>query len=215
MDWPEDPDIRRWFDWATGLIGRYEWDRRRAALKEFNRELERRALGKAPVDLQVSVVPPDRSGWYVYQCDLYLRQPRRYDMPQAARILPLIQRLGSGLDVLTRIPGANDRMARALAAQSDEIDSVLFELAVALAYAQRGWRSRSSLSALECGPPIFVPSETPKTRLLSASESVRFLTMRGGNAKHGGVCPNPFDTDLCRNDSALCWITHFTCRSLS
>ncbi len=110
--WPDNPDVRRWLEWAISLIGTESWLNRKTKLESFANS-PAPAAHPAPADFNFPVVPDDRAGWYLYQCELYLDSPFAFDMPQCSRIIPVVQSLGSHLDEIVRIPGAVDRMQRA------------------------------------------------------------------------------------------------------
>lgn len=151
--WPDNPDVRRWLNWATSLIGERTWIDRKAKLKSFASGSQS-ASPQTPVDFNFPVTPDDRAGWYLYQCELYLDSPFDFDMPQCSRIIPVVQRLGSHLDKIVLIPGARERMHRSLVGTGVDIDSVLFELTVASAYSRRGF---TDIEFLPESPSIKTP----------------------------------------------------------
>jgi len=114
---------------------------RRGHIEEFARThaLLEGSPEEATQGLLRSFIPKDRAAWYVYQSELYCHDPTHYDMLQASRIIPVVQRLGASVERLRNIDGAEQRLAKSLRQQSDEIDSTLFELLVSLAYSERGW----------------------------------------------------------------------------
>lgn len=138
--WAPDPDVERWLEWAIDTIGPGAWAQRRTVHERFADALDAGMRGQATGTFADPIRPPDdRAGWYVYQAELYQRQPLRFDMPLCARIIPVIKRLGENLDVLRATPHARERLHRGLVVSPEEIDSVFFELLVAQAYATRGW----------------------------------------------------------------------------
>ncbi len=136
--WPGDPDVRRRLDWAISLIGTESWLSRKTKLKSFVNSRAPAPLA-APADFNFPIVPDDLAGWYLYQCELYLDSPFDFDMPQCSRIIPIVNRLGSHLYEIVRIPGAIERMQRSLVNTGIDIDSTLFELTIASAYSRRGF----------------------------------------------------------------------------
>jgi hypothetical protein len=156
--WPDNPDVRRWLNWAISLIGEKTWLGRKAKLKSFESGRQP-ASHQAPADFNFPVTPDNRAGWYLYQCELYLDSPFDFDMPQCSRIIPVVQRLGSHLDKIVLIPGATERMQRSLVGTGIDIDSILFELTVASAYSRRGF---TSVEFLPESPSI----KTPGLRML-------------------------------------------------
>ncbi len=138
MNWQENHDVRRWLDWAISLMGPDNWAARRKTLESFGENLTP-SPHPAPADFNFPIAPEDRAGWYLYQTELYLTRPYDFDMPQCSRILPVVSRLGNRLDEIVRIPGAIERMQRALCNSGIDIDSTLFEWVVASAYSRRGF----------------------------------------------------------------------------
>jgi hypothetical protein len=137
--WEPDPEVERWLEWAIAVVGPADWARRRAAIERFAAELDAKLRGEVPADFTSPIRPDDRAGWYLYQSELYLRQPRSFDMPLCARIIPVAKRLGENIETLKAIPFAAERLHRGLVIAPNEIDSALFELLVGQAYATRGW----------------------------------------------------------------------------
>ncbi len=140
----EDVFIRRWVDWAIELLGTTQWEARRQVIVEFWDKHELQVVenqANAEAALRCSFIPDDRAAWYIHQCELYLSNPLHCDLGQVGRVAPVVKKLGMGLDTLRAIPDADERMKRGLLFEQD-IDSTLFELLTALAYAQQGWAVR-------------------------------------------------------------------------
>jgi hypothetical protein len=155
--WVPDPHVQRLLDWAIDIVGRDDWAKRRVEHERFANDLDARMRGEVQGVFQDPIRPADRAGWYLYQAELYQREPRRFDMPLCARIIPVMTRLGEHLDALRAIPFAADRLRRGLVVSPEEIDSVFFELSVAQAYATRGWDDVAFIPEQPTGPtPDFV-----------------------------------------------------------
>lgn len=185
--WQEDPDIRRWVDWAISLIGSEKWAARKEKLEAFGKSLYRLTPARAAANFNYSVVPDDRAGWYLYQAQLYLENPHDYDLPQGCRVLPVISRLGNRLDEIIRIPGAIERMHRALTYPGLDIDSTLFELTVASVYVRRGFTDVG-----------FIP-ESPKNK------SPDLKTLRHGNEFFVECKRKRKTTDYARKERERWW----------
>src|SRR2546426_7557980 len=95
--WTEDPFVRAFLDWTIELMGPSEWNRRRRAVEAFaiERGKPRQTEEAFDAGLRQSAIPPDRAAWYLYQCELYLRDPIQYEITQGSRIIPLIHGLGA------------------------------------------------------------------------------------------------------------------------
>jgi hypothetical protein len=148
----EDPMARAFLDWAVRLMGAGSWRARRETL--IATLSPSGALKSTPAETAagVSVVPVDLAAWYLLQVERWLEDAASYDVMSGSRFMPIVHRLGHGLEALTKIEGAETRMRRVLRKAPAEIDSVLFELLVALAYQER-----------TSGPVAFIAEGTSKT----------------------------------------------------
>jgi hypothetical protein len=90
-----DPDIERAFKWFLSFLPLGEWAIRKAAierdLKAIFESTKPRAEG---TDYYRLVGTEDQIGWYLYLTETSLYEPRRTEVNQAARVLPVFQRLG-------------------------------------------------------------------------------------------------------------------------
>jgi hypothetical protein len=84
--------------------------------------------------------PRDTVAWYILQAETYATD-RQLIVPDAAsRIVPFLTKLGQDLPAVLSIEGAEARAARMMLAEKSQPDSGVFELMVALAYRNKGWR---------------------------------------------------------------------------
>jgi len=78
----------------------------------------------------------DRMAVILTQAVASLRDRRTYDVELASQTLPFIVAIGSQIDELRRIQGADDRARRMLRPSEDHPESGIFELVAALRYTQ-------------------------------------------------------------------------------
>jgi hypothetical protein len=132
---------RAFLEWSIGLMGRGQWNRRRAQLVAQLAPGGVLQLPGPPTTTTPSVVPRDLPVWYLLQVERWLEDAASYDVLAGSRVMPIVQRLGHALSALDNVDGAADRYRRVLRQAHAEIDSVLFEMLVALAYAERSGES--------------------------------------------------------------------------
>ncbi|MBX8502992.1 hypothetical protein [Pseudomonas lijiangensis] len=77
--------------------------------------------------------------WYVYLADVCTTKAFGHDEAQWSRILPFFKKIGDSLDLLAEVRGSAQRVKEMLHGNDNNADSVLFELIVAIAYAEKGW----------------------------------------------------------------------------
>lgn len=81
----------------------------------------------------------DQAAWWLLQ-GADFAHGRRHTVPdEAARITPLLKRLGAELTAVRAIPGAEQRAARLVTDRRTSMDSGVYELLVALAWRRDGW----------------------------------------------------------------------------
>src|SRR5262245_5594932 len=106
----ENSDIERAVNWFLSFLPPGEWTRRRAAIEQ---DLEAIFTSTKPrpdgKDFYRLVGPEDQMGWYLYLAETSLYEPRRTELFQAARILPVFRRLGMDLDVLPSVGGMDKK----------------------------------------------------------------------------------------------------------
>ena len=77
--------------------------------------------------------------WYIYLAEVSSTKASGHDEAQWARIKPFFTRIGSALDLLKGVVGVEVRVKDMLHSKDNNADSTLFELIVAIAYAEQGW----------------------------------------------------------------------------
>lgn len=135
QDWRDD-DVQAAIDWLRGLAP--------AADIAARIEAQRQGLDAAlAIWRDGGQAPPtdgqDPAAWWLLQ-GADFADGRRHSVPEeAARITPLLKRLGADLAILRGIPGAEDRAGRLLTERRTTMDAGVYELLVALAWRRDGW----------------------------------------------------------------------------
>ncbi len=135
----DDPDTIRSFEWMVSFIDDLDW---RSRIEEIETRLEENLPSQTKYEA-TSVLGPitpsnDRAAWYLYLVDTALHAPHKYHPTEGARIVPIFKRLGTDLELLKSIPGADDRVKRMLTSEKNQPDAILFELLVSLIWRRNG-----------------------------------------------------------------------------
>ena len=123
-------------------------------------------LGQNP---NLGAISQDVVGAFLAQAKSLLDDRRSYDPSLASQIIPWVKQIGRNVNALPYIPGANERAARMLRAETVAPDGAMLELVMASNYAadgfdvafieEAGGRARTPdqrLSASGSAKPIFV-----------------------------------------------------------
>lgn len=81
----------------------------------------------------------DEFGWYLFNIETTLQDPYALDPDEAARILPIVSGLASRWHLARRVDGLQEKLKELAGPRRMTPDSALFEIAVALAYAEIGF----------------------------------------------------------------------------
>lgn len=84
-------------------------------------------------------VPADEIGWYLFLAQQALEDPLCLDVNQASRALPFIVGIGDRWKHAARVQGLDRKIKEVLNDRKAEPDGLIFEILVALSYAERGW----------------------------------------------------------------------------
>ncbi len=112
------------------------WRLRRAAVLVH---LKGRVSGSELAKAQSVRVREDEMGWYLFLCDQAINDPLCTDVSQSQRILPFFAGLGARWQHAHRVAGIERKLDELLKEHRKQPDGLLFELLVALAYAEEGW----------------------------------------------------------------------------
>jgi hypothetical protein len=94
-------------------------------------------LGKDP---KLEALGADRVSSYLAQADALMRNRGAYDLALSSRIVPFIKHIGSTVETLRHMSGAEERAQKMLKQSSVDPNSAIFELAVAVAYSRNGFQ---------------------------------------------------------------------------
>lgn len=124
-------------DLFLNRLSAQEWQARRKGLIDVLRsDPGGRELAKAK-----SVrVQQDEIAWYLFLCEQALDDPLCTDVSQAQRALPFLAGIGARASYAPTVEGLDRKLDELLGQYKTDPDGLLFELCVALAYAECGWR---------------------------------------------------------------------------
>lgn len=134
-DWRDDTTLLA-CAWLEALADQRKWAARLEATGDWfaNARAARLRDEHAPL-----YDPRDAAAWYIFQARAYAQDRSRWVPEEAVRIVPTLVRLGTELELLLSIPGAEDIGRRIMNGDRSQPDDGLFELLVALAYKRGGW----------------------------------------------------------------------------
>ena len=95
-------------------------------------------------------VKEDEIGWYLFLCEQALDDPLCTDVSQQSRILPFFVALGKRWQHVDKIKNINQKIGEILNKMKSSPDGLIFEVLVALAYAEKGWE----VDLLQVKPPL-------------------------------------------------------------
>lgn len=84
-------------------------------------------------------VPRDEIGWYLFLCQQALEDPLCLDVSQASRALPFFVAIGDRWKHAGKVYGLDRKILEVLHDRKAEPDGLIFEILVALSYAECGW----------------------------------------------------------------------------
>jgi hypothetical protein len=135
----EDSDVRAALDWFAAVSGDANafWLRIDQAQRAYRHTVALETnRGR---DLELNEFGVDTAASYLAQAHALLNDRRSYDLMLGSRIVPFMKHIGSGAEMLRQMPGAAQRVSRLLRERTADPESVIFELAVAVAYVQDGF----------------------------------------------------------------------------
>ncbi|MDR5743598.1 hypothetical protein QCE73_10595 [Caballeronia sp. LZ029] len=128
--------LRRAFDAFVSLIDINDWLARRDAVEaEFQRLSASFAGMVEPPLIQFD----DTIAWYLYLCELAIARP--YELPTyySSRALPVLGAIGSKLRFRDRVANLKEKILETITKRRREPDGFIFEILVALSYAEQGF----------------------------------------------------------------------------
>lgn len=178
-DWTAPPAGNDWRDetvllatgWLRGFVPANEMDRRIGAVRDHllaNREAIRND------GFATFTQPTDLAAWYVFQAEAYAADRMMWVPEVAARVVPVMTRLGEEFALLNTVLGIDARAHRLMNGEKRQPDAALFELIVALAYRRSGW-SRVAFVPEERGGPRSHDLDVERGRSRWAAECKRMM----------------------------------------
>lgn len=136
-----DPDVEAAFRWLLSYLPAGDWAARRAAVERHIEAMVTPRAAPPPGAEYHRLVGPeaDQISWYLYLVETSQHEPRRTEVNQAARVLPIFKRLGSELDLLRTVKGIDAKADFLLNNPKSQPDSTLFEMLIALLWKRNGW----------------------------------------------------------------------------
>lgn len=134
-------------------LGADAWNARRERVLDA---LRSRPVGRQLAEASSVRVRDDEIAWYLFLCQQTLEDPMCLDVSQAQRAVPFIASIGARWQHAHKVNGLDRKLDELLHKYRKEPDGALFEILVALAYAEAGWK----VTLIEEGP-----QKTPDMRV--------------------------------------------------
>ncbi|MGL5130753.1 MAG: hypothetical protein ACRC7D_22070 [Aeromonas popoffii] len=137
-----DNDVQHAINWIKGHLSQNEWINRYSKIEQSIRSKMLKSFsGNWMIEYPSISIREDRIGWYLYISDAAFNNPIGYDPNEGARIIPILKRLGSELDVLKKIEGIEDKIIKMLTIERSQPDATIFEILVALLWIRNGYEN--------------------------------------------------------------------------
>ncbi|MGO2767017.1 hypothetical protein [Pseudomonas taetrolens] len=154
MGSPSDPEseqnLRAGIAPFLALMSPEKWQRRRASIIE---SLNSIGMPEKLAESKPIRVRADEIGWYLFLCEQALDDPLCMDVSQIARTAPFFAGIGSKWHAADRVVGLDKKIREILHKYKKNPDGLLFEILVALSYAEKGW----DVELLDEKPPLKSP----------------------------------------------------------
>ena len=136
VDEPTKHALRIGIDALIARMKPGEWQHRKSRLVERLNNIE----GQRPLEeAQPIRVKDDEIAWYIFLAEQIFEDPLCIEVNQAARNLPFIAGLGDKWRFSPRVIGLSEKIDELLDGYKANPDGLLFEVLVALSYAEKGW----------------------------------------------------------------------------
>lgn len=134
-DWRDDVTLTA-CAWLVELADRRSWKTRIDAVRDqFLAAKEGWLVGRQALLHD----PSDLAAWYIFQATAFANDRQNWLPEQSARIVPTMVRIGTELESLIKIPGAERCAARIMGRDRKQPDGGFLELLAALAWRRQGW----------------------------------------------------------------------------
>ena len=147
--------MQRVFDWLLSFIKPKEWRSRKEVIENHLSKIHaRKNPHKDTKHFESASFQSDKIGWYLYQLEMILTEPTKYEPIQGARVIPIFEWLGKNFELINQIGGVDEKVKNLLLlGNKTDPDSLLFEILVALLWKRNGWEDVS-----------FIPEAPPNKR---------------------------------------------------
>ncbi|MBM3108865.1 hypothetical protein IIE18_27475 [Pseudomonas sp. V1] len=159
--------IKSAVEYFKSFMSEAQWENRKARVEEYFLGVTKSMFESASKD---SAQYNNRMAyyakwidWYIYLAEVCSTKVFGHDEAQWARIKPFFMKIGSALESLKGVVGVDQRVKNMLHGNDNNADSVLFELIVAIAYAEQGWE-------VEFIPEIRGGGKTPDLKVVRGDE---------------------------------------------
>lgn len=126
------------------------WQTRRLRLLDSLKTIH---IGTSLENAKPVRVQQDEMGWYLFLCEQALDDPLCIDISQASRAIPFFVAMGQRWQHAHKIKGLDAKISEVLNRSKAAPDGLIFEILVALSYAEKEWE----VELLEVRPPAKSP----------------------------------------------------------
>jgi hypothetical protein len=148
-------DLRTFFDALLGYFEPGEWESRKRKIKDEIKKKDQDDLNQSSIFETLR----DRIGLYLVLAELTMDDPMCGDSSQAAKLLPIMFGIGRVWHKKNHVANLDKKMVEIIRKYRNDPDGLLFEVLVALNYANRGWQVQMLFAeASEKTPDLYVQS---------------------------------------------------------
>ena len=150
VDAQNDAGLRAGIAPFLSRISKDEWNSRRARIIQLLKDADR---GQKLEHTKPIRVQEDEIAWYLFLCEQALEDPLCLDVNQLSRAAPFFVGIGVRWQYASKINGLESKIDEVLYPYKNDPDGLIFEICVALAYAEKGWE----VTLLKQCPPAKSP----------------------------------------------------------
>lgn len=157
----EDDDLRAGIAPFLARMSDKTWQARRLRLLDSLKTIH---IATSLENAKPVRVQQDEIGWYLFLCEQALDDPLCIDISQASRAIPFFVAIGQRWKHADKIKGIDAKVGEVLNKSKAAPDGLIFEILVALSYAEKGWE----VELLEVKPP----SKSPDMKVTKNGKSL-------------------------------------------
>lgn len=166
---PVVTSIKATVDYFRSFMSETQWERRKVRVEEY-------FLGVTKSIMQSTIKDSAQYNnrmayyakwidWYLYLAEVCSTKAFGHDEAQWARVKPFFLKIGNSLELLKGVAGVDQRIIDMFYGNDNNADSVLFELIIAIAYAEQGWK-------VEFIPEIKGGGKTPDLKVVRGNDTL-------------------------------------------